>query len=219
MLEVKELCFSYGRQTVFREVSFHLEPGQCLVVSGANGCGKSTLVSLLAGALKPLSGQIIKGSAAIALVPQENGIFTDMTVEENLRFFALLGGVKMPEKLYFGLDEFRKTRAENLSGGFRKRLGIACAMISQPDILILDEPSSGLDLCWRDQVKELILQLKEQHRSVILVSHDPEEFESLWDQLLLMRGSSCRLMKRGEEKESIRQILRNWIGSHADPQQ
>ena len=105
MLSVSHLSFSYKKKNIFSDLSFQLEPGTCTVVVGPNGSGKSTLLSLLSGVLRPKQGTIC-ADGNIGLVPQGNGIFEDMTVAENLRFFCNLAHRPVPSPLPFGLDPY-----------------------------------------------------------------------------------------------------------------
>ena len=197
MIEAKDLTFSYGKGALIRDVSFRLEPGECLILTGPNGSGKSTLLSLIAGALKPGSGHIdIQGR--LGLVPQGTALFGDMSVADNLLFFAGLGKTQVPKELPFGLERYRKKRVSDLSGGTRKRVSIACALLGDPANLLFDEPCAGLDIAYRQELTDLITELKKEGRCIIYVGHEPAEYASFFDKLLFLGEESPRYFEAGE---------------------
>lgn len=185
MIAVRDLSFAYGRRTVFRDLSFDVEAGECAAVFGPNGSGKSTLCRILCGAVRPRTGSV-KTTGRIGYVPQGDALLTDATVGENIRFFRDLtggGDVSLPD----ALRDRGKTRVSDLSGGLRKQLSIACALIGDPDAVIFDEPCASLDLSFRGEVAETVNALKAGGKSVLYVGHDPAEFAGFCDKLILMR--------------------------------
>lgn len=211
MLEVSELSFSYNRRQLLSNLSFRVEPGSGMVVVGPNGSGKSTLLSLLSGALKPQHGTI-RLQGRVGLVPQRNGIFEDLTVSENLRFFCNLARCPMPDPLPYGLGPYAGKKASALSGGFQKRLSIACTQVSHPDLWLFDEPCAGLDILWREELIHVIEHLKRQGCGILYAGHDPSEFVSFYDSILVLDGGSGKLFLKqhipaGTEAELIRQQL------------
>jgi len=210
MVSAENLSFSYKKKTIFEGISFEVKGGQCLVIAGENGAGKSTLLSVLAGVLKPGSGSVnVKGR--IGLVPQDNGIFEDMSVLSNVAFFAALSKAKAARPLPFGLEPYAKTKAAKLSGGFKKRLAIACAAVSGPDVWLFDEPCAGLDAARRSEILSTVAALKEEGRAVVYVGHDPEEFASFADMVLYLGKDSeltfCGGMDAGEIAEDFKKRL------------
>ena len=191
MIEANNISFSYGKGSLIRDIQFQLNPGECLILTGPNGSGKSTLLSLIAGALKPQSGSIrIEGK--LALVPQGVALFEDMSVEDNLLFFAGLGKARLPEALPFGLERYRKKRIADLSGGTQKRVSIACALLGDPANLLLDEPCAGLDIAYREELAELMQELKKEGRCLLYVAHEPAEYAPFYDKLLFLGEDSPR---------------------------
>ena len=183
MIQVQNVCFTYGKRKILDTLSFEALPGECVVFAGSNGAGKSTALSLIAQVLRPNSGTVtINGR--VGLVPQGTALFEDMTVQDNLRFFARLAGVEMPESLPFGVERYGKTKVSKLSGGMKKQVDIACALLGRPEIVLLDEPCAGLDVVYREELLDLIRALKNDGRTVIYVSHDPVEFASVYDKLI-----------------------------------
>ena len=196
MLEIKNISFRYRRKMVLRDVSFSVGKGECFVLAGANGAGKSTLLSIIAGILKPGSGEVLcRGK--IGYLPQGISLFEDMTVNDNLQFFAGLAKCSIPEFLPFSLEERRHEKVGKLSGGQKKQLSIACALLGNPEILLLDEPIASLDIVFRDEFLEMLCELKAQGMTIVYVGHDPAEFESICDSILFL-GSKNEYFTREE---------------------
>ena len=188
MLKLKDVSFSYGKKRILSSFGFELGKGECLVLAGPNGSGKSTALSLMAGVLRPERGSI-EAEGKIGYVPQGTALFEDMSVGDNLSFFASLAGCKVPQSLPFGLDELRKVRVSKLSGGMQKLLSIACGMLGQPNILLLDEPCAGLDVQHRVELSAELLRFKSGGGSIVFVSHEPDEFFGIFDKLIFL--SDC----------------------------
>ena len=185
MIQIQHLSFSYGRTPVLADLTFSAAPGECVVLCGPNGSGKSTALAIAAGILKPKGGTVSM-EGRVGYVPQGTALFEDMTVEENFRFFAGLLKVPVPEELPFGIEAYRNQKVGKLSGGTKKRVSIACAMLGDPDILLLDEPSAGLDVLWQDELKETVRQLKERGHTVLYAGHDTAEYETFYDSLIFL---------------------------------
>ena len=183
MLEAANICFSYGKRKILDHISFQAADGTCLVITGENGSGKSTLLSVLSGALKQDSGTVC-ANGRIGLVPQGNSIFEDMTVADNIRFFAGLAGKNTVEKLPFDLEKYAKVKAAKLSGGYKKRLNVACTLVTAPQIWLFDEPCAGLDARWKQEMIKMVCQCKARGCTVLYVGHDPSEYESFSDQII-----------------------------------
>ena len=183
MLTAENLCFSYKKNKVLDGLCFSVNAGECLVLTGPNGCGKSTALAIAAGVLKADSGHV-KRDGTIGYLPQAEALFYDMTVLANLRFFAKLAGEKLGETLPLGLSELKNTKVSKLSGGQRKRLSIACAFLGKPDILLLDEPCSGLDKEWQEVFLTMVKYKKEHGCCIVYVGHNPEEYAGLADKIL-----------------------------------
>lgn len=212
-LQVSNVTFSYQRRRVLSDITFTAEPGQCVVLAGPNGSGKSTLLSLIAGVMKPDAGFIRTDGLATGLVPQDNGIFPDMTVLENLTFFSHLAGREVQRPLPFGLEPYASLKAGKLSGGYQKRAGIAATACSQPDIWLFDEPCTSLDIVFRDEMAAMAARLKEEGKIVLYASHDPDEFLPFYDAILFLSRTCGQMIQKeeitpGTEKELIRQKIR-----------
>lgn len=187
MIQVKDLCFSYkgSSYNVVDGLTFSVNPGEALVFVGPNGTGKSTVLSMVAGILKPDSGSI-HIPENFGYVPQGTGLFEDMSVIDNLRFFYDLKKIAVPSTLPLGLEPHRHKKISQLSGGLAKRVSIACALVGNPPLVIFDEPCTGLDVVSRNIMQRIILQLKKHGTSVIYACHESSEFEPFYDSLIFM---------------------------------
>lgn len=206
MITVQDVCFSYGKREIVNGLSFTAEPGECVVFAGHNGAGKSTALSVIAGILRPTRGTVdVRGR--VGIVPQGTALFEDMSVEDNLRFFADLAGCSVPDKLPFGVERYGKTRVSRLSGGMKKQVSIACALLGDPQVLLLDEPCAALDVVYRSELIGLIRKLKDEGRTVIYVGHEPVEFAAFYDKLIFFGDEiSChdRAQLSGDPADDVR---------------
>ena len=190
MTEIRGLCFSYGKRRILDGLSFTAGPGECIVLAGPNGSGKSTALALIAGVLRPDAGEV-RTEGTIGYVPQGTALFEDMTAGENLRFFAGLAGCPVPEALPFAVEKHLGLKVARMSGGMKKQLSIACALLGDPQLVLLDEPCASLDIGYRDELIALIHELKERGKTVIYVGHEPMEFASFYDKLLFLGGETA----------------------------
>ncbi len=198
MLTVSHLSFAYRRREIIKDISFTLSPGEALVIAGPNGCGKSTLLSVLSGALPGANGTVHTDGEKLGMVPQGNAVFEDLTVLENLQFFCRLAHKKLVSPLPMGLEPFAHKKAGQLSGGYQKRLAIACTQVADPDIWLFDEPCASLDIVWRDEMIQTISALKQGGRGIVYVGHDPAEFMSFYDHILILKDGFGRLIHRSD---------------------
>ena len=215
MLEFGRVSFSFGKRPVLRELSFRTAPGECLVVAGANGSGKTTLLSLAAGILSPDAGTVRRNGPdadRIGYVPQGSALLEDATVGENLRFFADLAHAPVPDSLPFAVERYRDRRVSRLSGGMKKQVSIACAMIGEPGLLLLDEPCASLDLLFRDALIREVVRWKAAGHTVLYVGHDPGEFYPFFDRILFFSETPFEkrrgeLIPPGGDEESFRRAF------------
>lgn len=199
-LEVKDIKKSYGKKQVLRKVSFTAKPGSCVGIIGANGSGKSTLLRILAGVERSDGGSIqVDGSLVekpieqmmryVGYIPQESVLIPELTVADNLELWASLGDYKknkgncqrLVEK--FEINSFIRQKVKTLSGGMGKRVGIVCALLHDPSILLMDEPSAALDLVFKEELKSYIKDFTSKGGTVLLSSHDQGEIalcDALW---------------------------------------
>jgi ABC-2 type transport system ATP-binding protein len=190
-IRVSAITKTFGERAALREVSFEARPGELLAVIGPNGAGKTTLLSILAGILEPDSGSV-SAPGEIGWVPQHAGLYRRLTVAENLRLFARLAEVveveaaveRMLEQT--GLGERRDDQVASLSGGNQQRVNIAIGLLAAPAVLLLDEPSTGLDPRQRERLWEFVLGLAGGGTTVIYSTHNLLEVERYGDRLLVL---------------------------------
>ena len=203
--ELRDVCAGYGRRTVLRGVSFGAERGEAVGIVGANGSGKSTLLRVLAGVLRPVSGEflweggdLLRSRAAleraVAYVPQGTPLVDELSALDNLRLWyepaarraSLDGGVLRS----LGVPDFLKTPAGRLSGGMRKRLSIGCALARDQPILLLDEPTASLDLAARERLLDCFNDFRARGGILLLATHDLREL-ALCTRSVLLRGGTA----------------------------
>ena len=181
----------YGQREALRDVSFSAAPGELIAIIGPNGAGKTTLLQILAGSLSPTSGSL-EVPAAVGWVPQQAAIYSKLSVQENLRLFARLEKVpdvdaavdRMLEQT--GLRERARDEVGSLSGGNRQRVNIAVGLLSEPPVVLLDEPSSSLDPRQRAVLWEFVGGLAERGTTVVYSTHNVAEAERYADRLLVL---------------------------------
>lgn len=185
-IEIHNLSKSYGKVQALKNVSFEVRRGELFGLIGPDGAGKTTLFRLLATLLNPDSGSavldgfdIVKDYQAVrsrvGYMPGRFSLYPDLSVEENLQFFAALFGVTVAESyslvapIYKQIELFRKRRAGKLSGGMKQKLALSCALIHRPSVLLLDEPTTGVDAVSRCEFWDMLAELR-RHGLTILVS-------------------------------------------------
>lgn len=190
MIELKKVNVSYKRKQVVQQVSFTLDKGACGLL-GPNGAGKTTLLRAISGVL-PFEGEIrTKGS--IGYLPQRFGIYNELTVTEAMSYFALLSNVpklEINEEIkrclkMTNMEQYSDKRVGKLSGGMLRRLGIAQSFLGHPQVVLLDEPTTGLDPEERMRFKLLIKEIK-QDCSILLSTHIVEDVKDICDNVMIM---------------------------------
>jgi len=200
VLRVEGLRKSYGSRVAVDGVSFEVRRGETFGLLGPNGAGKSSTLHMLAGLLKPDAGQILLSEAhgdprkSLGLAPQSLSLYPDLTAEENCRFFGQLYGLRgarLKSRVEAVLElaelqERRKDRVETYSGGMQRRLNLACALVHDPPLLLLDEPTAGVDPQSRHHLFVSIEALKRQGKTLIYTTHYMEEAQRLCDRVAIM---------------------------------
>ncbi len=229
VLEVDGLRRTFEDLVAVDSVSFAVAPGETYGLLGPNGAGKTTTISMIAGLLEPTAGgarvvgQQVSTSAsgpkrAIGLVPQDLAIYPDLTARENLIFFGWLHGLSRAELTkrsdevldVVGLRDRADDRAEEYSGGMKRRLNIGIGLFHRPELLILDEPTVGVDPQSRNAILESVEHLSTQGMSVLYTTHYMEEAERLCDRVgiidqgsLVAEGSRRQLVETVGEADSV----------------
>lgn len=200
-----------GAFHTFREVSFHLEPGEVMGLLGPNGAGKTTLIRCLSSALTPTAGSIQFEGTDIQQIPLKvrqnmgvmsgvDGLYRRLTVRENLTYFGRLYKMTSQQIFYrikelaeqLDIAEFLDQRVGFLSTGMRQRAAIARSVVHRPRLMIFDEPTTGLDILASEQVLNFIAQMKAEGTAIIFCTHHMDEVELLCDKLLVLNGGQGR---------------------------
>ena len=234
VLAANNLRKSYGGQEVVAGISFGIAPGECFGLLGPNGAGKTTTLRLCLGLTEPDSGSIelmqlpVPGSARrarvrVGVVPQMDNLDPDFTVSENLLVYGRYFGMperairaRIPQLLEFaGLAARGGSRIQTLSGGMKRRLTLARALINDPDLIFMDEPTTGLDPQARHLIWERLKNLLAQGKTIVLTTHFMEEAERLCARIAIMdRG---RLVTEGSPRDLIaRNIEPHVLEVHGD---
>ena len=207
MVEVKNVTFRFNLAEAVKNVSFHVDKGNIFGLVGSDGAGKSTLLRLIATMIKPMLGEIFVGGLnvvtqrqkiknIIGYMPQRFGLYQDLTVEENMQFFMDVFDIPRKERKkrkekYLGFSNllpFTDRLAGNLSGGMKQKLGLACVLVHEPQLLILDEPTNGVDPVSRHEFWEILGSMKKEGMTIIVSTAYLDEGERC-DSLGLMHSS------------------------------
>ena len=217
MVEVSHLSKNYGSHPAIRDLTFSVADGQVYGLLGPNGAGKSTIMNILTSYLAPTGGEVKvagfslpeqaqQAKACVGYLPEQPPLYPEMTVQEYLDFAAELKGVKKAERKEQVRSAARRTGLEkvlprlirSLSKGYRQRVGIAQALLGSPKLIILDEPTVGLDPAQVIEIRKLIRELGQAH-TVILSSHILSEVQAVCQQVLIL--SKGRLAASGSLQE------------------
>ncbi len=196
LIEAKNLHKSYNGREVVRGIDIAIYAGEVVALIGPNGTGKSTTISMLFGITKPDVGSVTYWredyNAHVGVQLQSTPFFEGYTAEENLRLFSALYHVKLTKEqiehkiMECGLLEVKKTLANRMSIGQQKRLAIALTTLHNPDLIVLDEPTAGLDPRAQHEIKKMIKDLAKNNVSVLFSSHDMEEVAQTADRVILI---------------------------------
>lgn len=225
LLTVRNLTKSFKENTVLKGISFEVRRGEVLCILGPNGAGKSTTINILTAALKSdggeirfkdrkIGGQLTAYKQAMGIVPQDIALYEELSAERNLRFFASLYGLHgaalnkaVDEALVFaGLDDRRHDKVKTFSGGMKRRLNIACAIAHRPELVIMDEPTVGIDPQSRNHILDSIKKLRDGGMTVIYTTHYMEEVEAISSRIIIMDHGA--IIAEGT-KESLKEDIEN----------
>lgn len=200
MLSVRDLTVDYGKHRALDKLSLEISEGELVGVIGPNGAGKTSFVKALCGRLK-LNGELkVRGANLrrgtdrrrhIALVPQDIGLYPHLTAQENLHVIGRLLGQLDKQNVLDALDavemaQHAKLRISEMSGGMKRRINVAAAILTNPSLVIFDEPTAGVDAPARDTVHRLARKLADDGKAVILITHELEQAEALCDKILVL---------------------------------
>ena len=241
MIEVSHLTKKYGGHLAVDDVSFTVEDGQIYGLLGPNGAGKSTIMNILTGYLSATSGQVTvaghplpeeadEAKACVGYLPEQPPLYPEMTVGEYLNFVAELKKVPRAQRKEQVLRAARRTGLEkvlprlirSLSKGYKQRVGIAQALLGSPRIIILDEPTVGLDPAQVIEMRKLIRELGKAH-TVILSSHILSEVQAVCQQVLILSkgklAASGTLQELTADGRSLEEVFLALTGAQTDPEE
>jgi ABC-2 type transport system ATP-binding protein len=220
MLKIKNLHKTYVKRQVLQNLSLTIETGEIYGLLGANGAGKTTTINIICNLLKADSGEILINNCKVSentkswigIAPQENLLYKSLSCEENLDFYGQIYGLSRQQCRQqiestlsaVNLLERAKTPIENLSGGMQRRMNIAVALVHQPKLLILDEPTTGLDIETRYEIWELIRQLKKQGMTILLTTHLLDEAQRLCQKIGILKAG--KIIAEGSLEELRRYV-------------
>lgn len=218
ILEIQSLRKVFEEKIVVNELSFKVNRGEILGFLGPNGAGKSTTISMITTILDADGGKVLfEGrkvdtndndfKKALGYVPQDIALFNDLTAYDNVKFFGALYGLKgsclnnrVKETLELvGLYDRKSDYPDSFSGGMKRRLNIACSIVHKPKILIMDEPTVGIDPQSRNNILEVTKSLRDEGTTVIYTSHYMEEVEAICTRLIIL--DSGKIVESGDKEE------------------
>ena len=221
MLQIQNLSKNYGKRQALIDLTLTLQPGEIYGLLGPNGAGKTTTINLLSGLLKPDHGTIAIGQQPVSqatkpllgIMPQQNLLYQSLTCAENLSFFAKIYGLSAVARAQriplcleaVNLQDRANSVVESLSGGMQRRLSLAVAIVHQPKLVVLDEPTTGLDIEARHQVWTLIRNLRREGVTILLTTHLLDEAERLCDRIGMIKQG--KLLAQGTLSELQSRIL------------
>ena len=206
MLTASHLTRRFGDRVAVDDLSFEVAPGEIFALLGPNGAGKTTTLRIAAGLIAPSAGSVRIGTEAlspaagprlrirIGLLTETPGLWDRLSVRQNLRIYARLHGLTDPEEAVdraldlFALADRAADPAGQLSKGLRQRVALARTLLHRPDVVLLDEPTAGLDPESARDVRELILRLKSEQRAIVLSTHNLDEVERVADRVAVLRS-------------------------------
>jgi lipooligosaccharide transport system ATP-binding protein len=221
IISAQNLVKTYGDLTAVSAVSFDIEKAKCIGLLGPNGAGKSTTIRMITGTTMKDSGELtifgkpveqltITEKSKVGLVPQDDNLDPDLTVTQNLNVYGNYFGLpkkeiknRVPELLQFmKLEEKSQAQVSMLSGGMKRRLVIARSLIADPSLLILDEPTTGLDPQARVMIWQRLINLKKQGKTLLLTTHYMDEAERLCDRIIIVDDG--KVLDSGTPRELIK---------------
>ncbi|NPV73640.1 MAG: ABC transporter ATP-binding protein [Pelotomaculum sp.] len=218
MLETKDLTKVFGRLTAVDRVNIRIEKGDIFGLVGPDGAGKTTLLRMLCGIVSPTGGKVFfgghggngrKGRPVLGYMPQRFSLYSDLTVQENISFYGALYGLdkettrrRSGEILQLtGLSGFSNRLADNLSGGMKQKLALTCALLARPEVLILDEPTFGVDPVYRKEFWKILYQLNGEGITIVVSTPYMDEAELCQKVAFINRGAIISIDAPGNMKK------------------
>ena len=231
IIEIKNVTKRFNDKLVLDNVSYEVEKGEIFGFIGPNGAGKSTLINIMTSLLEPDSGTVkicgydilkesIKAKECIGYVPQDISLLEELTAYDNLEFFGAFYGLKgkeLKERIkealeVTGLSDKKKEKVKKFSGGMKRRLNIACAIVHKPKLIIFDEPTVGIDPQSRNNILETIQKLNAQGSTIIYTSHYMEEVDAICSDICIIDHGN--IIARGSNEE-LKSLVKHKDGTEA----
>ena len=220
ILQIKKVTKEYDNNVAVDGIDLTINQGEIFGILGPNGAGKSTLIGMICGLIKRTSGEIIyeeketktrKFKENIGIVPQDFALYWDLTAEENIEFFCSLYGFRGADLKrrvnkvldFVGLTDVRKKRASEFSGGMKRRLNIGCAIAHSPKLIIMDEPTVGIDPQSRNHILKSVLKLRDEGATVIYTSHYMQEVDDICDRIAIVDKGNVIAEGTSEELKNL----------------
>ena len=220
ILEIKKIAKEYGDMIAVNDIDLKVKKGEIFGILGPNGAGKSTLIGMICGLIKRTSGEIIyeeketkirKFKENIGIVPQDFALYWDLTAEENIEFFCSLYGFRGKDLKtrvnnvldFVGLTDVRNKKASEFSGGMKRRLNIGCAIAHSPKLIIMDEPTVGIDPQSRNHILKSVLKLRDEGATVIYTSHYMQEVDDICDRIAIVDKGNVIAEGTSEELKNL----------------
>lgn len=221
MLEVIGLTKKYGKTIAVNDVSFNVDKGEIAVLAGPNGAGKTTMIKSIAGLLKydgsvkisGYSNKSTEGKRLLGYIPEMPSLFPLLTISEHITFMAHAYGIKEYENRkeellkLFDLWDKKDKYGSDLSKGMQQKVSICCALITEPKLLLVDEPMIGLDPKAIRSMKDVLKEIKENGTSVVLSTHLLDSVQDLWDRIVIMKEGKFIYAKVRDDCDSDNKSL------------
>lgn len=225
----------YGKRTVVKDVSFHVEQGEIVGLLGPNGAGKTTSFYMVTGLIQPNQGKVLlddteithmpmfkRAKMGVGYLPQEASIFRSLSVEDNIKAVLELAGLSKKEQAEklddlleeFGLTDRRKYIGHHLSGGERRRTEIARALATDPKFILLDEPFAGVDPIAVEDIQRIVWKLKERNIGILITDHNVQETLTITDRAYLLYDGNILKSGSAEDLASDEQVRRVYLGQN-----
>ena len=235
IIKIEKIYKYYGNFIAVDGIDLKIKEKQIYGILGPNGAGKSTLINMICGLISKTKGEVVYGEETnnirkwkqnIGIVPQDFALYFDLTAEENISFFCSLYGFKGEELKkrvnktldFVGLTDVRKKKASEFSGGMKRRLNIGCAIAHTPKLIIMDEPTVGIDPQSRNHILKSVLKLREEGATIIYTSHYMQEVDDICDEIsiidkgrIIAAGTSSELKELVGDKRIFNITLLNEV--------
>lgn len=219
ILTTKELGKNFKNKHVLNQINIHVPEGKIYCIMGPNGAGKSTLLKMISGIEKPTEGDINFKSEnwkredlkTIGSLIEEPGLFDNLTVEDNIKLKLKLHHVENKDQEQIlntlGFGDHNQEKVKGFSTGMRQRLGIALAFMGNPDLVVLDEPTNGLDTFGIHELRELLMLEKKQGKTIIIASHMLSEVQKVADRIAILGNGELLLEEDYDQKTDLEDLF------------